>query len=372
MHIGFLINEYPHPNLPKTGGIGTSCAILAKHLVALGVQVSVFGWSPEAIDINDNGVNLKFIQPAKGIISAKKNAKRMERLIEDSKVDVIEVPDWCGYAALMKFKIPCVVRLHGSDSYFCVLESRKAKLKNYFLERANLKKANFIISVGAFVLKETNKLFGISRPNEVVYNGVELTNRQPEAIKSDEQRILYFGTIVRKKGLLLMPPIIEMVLAENPNVKFVFAGNDAKDWKTGSGSTLALMQEGIKPAYLESVTYLGSLNQKDLFQEIERATLCVFPSQAEAFPMAWLEAMAKGKAIVGSNEPWAEEIIDHKENGFLLDPKTPEKFAAGILELLNNEELRMLLGMKAFEKVKDFDIKNTVEQNINIYKNLLS
>jgi len=57
------------------------------------------------------------------------------------------VPDWTGISAFMNLKCPIVIKCHGSDTYFCALEKRKQKFKNYFLEKKALKSADYILSV---------------------------------------------------------------------------------------------------------------------------------------------------------------------------------------------------------------------------------
>jgi hypothetical protein len=55
----------------------------------------------------------------------------LNRVIAADKIDLIEAPDWTGITAFMKINAPLVVRFHGSDAYFCHLEHRKQKMKNF-------------------------------------------------------------------------------------------------------------------------------------------------------------------------------------------------------------------------------------------------
>jgi glycosyltransferase involved in cell wall biosynthesis len=62
----------------------------------------------------------------------------------------------------------------------------------------------------------------------------------------------------------------------------------------------------------------GELSRSVPYSEIKtyitQATVCVFPSFAEALPVSWIEAMAMEKAIV-ANIGWASDVIDGI-NGF--------------------------------------------------------
>ena len=59
MHIGFLTPEYPHPELSRAGGLGTSIKNLAMGLVKNEVNVSVFviGQSRN-VNYDDSGIKV--------------------------------------------------------------------------------------------------------------------------------------------------------------------------------------------------------------------------------------------------------------------------------------------------------------------------
>ena len=66
-----------------------------------------------------------------------------------------------------------ILKLHGSDAYFCHLEGRKQKAKNRFFEKNAFKNAYAIIAVSDFVGKKTNEIFQINR-NYKVINGISI------------------------------------------------------------------------------------------------------------------------------------------------------------------------------------------------------
>jgi glycosyltransferase involved in cell wall biosynthesis len=133
------------------------------------------------------------------------------------------------------------------------------------------------------------------------------------------------------------------------------------------------MQKLFSDKAIGNVIYLGSIPHIKIKEKIQSATLCVFPSFAEAFPVSWLEAMAMEIPIVASNVGWAKEMIDEGDNGFLAHPKDHDTFSKRITTLLNNEELCLKVGNSAREKVeKSFDIKVLARQNIEFYKLIIA
>ena len=165
------------------------------------------------------------------------------------------------------------------------------------------------------------------------------------------QTILYFGTLIRKKGLLELPFIFNEVIKKNPNAKLILVGKDAFDIATKSSSTWQLMMPLFDEKAFENVFYPGSVPYTEIKKKIQEATLCVFPTFAEALPVSWLEAMAMQKAIVASNIGWAKEVIDDGINGFLEHPKNHAIFADKIVTLLNDKKLQNSFGTQAREKI---------------------
>ena len=123
---------------------------------------------------------------------------------------------------------------------------------------------------------------------------------------------------------------------------------------------------------IQNVSYLGSVPYHEINRHINEATVCVFPTFAEALPVSWIEAMAMKKAIVASDIGWASEVIDNDVNGFLVNPKNHIVYAQKIVELLNNPILRENFGIEARKKViEKFSIEVIAKKSLAFYKNVL-
>ncbi|MEM6687551.1 MAG: glycosyltransferase, partial [Bacteroidota bacterium] len=169
MHIGFILPEYPHENVATTGGIGTSVRNVALSLTRTGYTVSVFVYSQDETKIFHDGViKVHKIQQqvSKLYLTWYTNRKYIQNYIQryvvEDTIDVLEAPDWTGITAFMKFSIPLVIRLNGSDTYFCHLDGRKVKPKNAFFEKKALRNADKIISASDFTAQKTKELFKLN------------------------------------------------------------------------------------------------------------------------------------------------------------------------------------------------------------------
>jgi len=380
MNIGFLTPEYPHPNIKYSAGIGTSIKNLAIELIKQQHKVTVFVYGQNSNEVfNENGVTIHKIAHIKYIVGGwyfyrKKLEKYINQIINKNKIQLIEAPDWTGITAFMKFNIPLVIRIHGSDAYFCNLEGRKQKFKNYLFEKIALKSANFIISVSDFAAIKTKEIFKIKSNIKVIPNAIDLKkfkNNTPEIFQDDT--LLYFGTLIRKKGVLELANIFNELIKLNQDVKLILIGNDSNDYITGFDSTYSLMINLLSEEAKPRVEYLGKVSYDLLQVYIETATICVFPSLAETFGMVTIEAMAMKKTVVTSNYGWNKDIIEDGINGYLRNPKDHIEFAETLNELLNNNEKNKLISTAARIKVEeDFDIKKIVKQNIVHYSNVIN
>nr|WP_294925830.1 glycosyltransferase family 4 protein [uncultured Flavobacterium sp.] len=381
MNIAFLTPEYPHSKTGNSGGIGTSIKNLAIGLLAKGVSVSILVYGQKEDNVfTDDGI---FVQQIKNVkfkgLSWLLTRKKIERIINElysnKKIDLVEAADWTGISSFIKPKsCPLVVRLNGSDTYFCHLDNRPVKSINKFHEKRALQNADGLLSVSQFTADITNMAFGLNKKFTIIPNPIDINLFQTNNEDQQKQKtILYFGSLIRKKGLLELALIFNKVIENHPDTKLILIGKDVRDIISGNSSTWQMMQKLFSDNAKQNVKFLGSVPYIEIKEKIQQATVCVFPSFAEAFPVSWLEAMAMGKPIVASNVGWAKEMIDHGDNGFLVHPTNHQVFAQRINDFLVDEVLCAKLGYAARNKVKEyFDIHVIANQNIEFYKKIIS
>ena len=380
MHIAFLTPEYPHKKISHAAGIGTSIKNLAVALVKEKCKVSIIVYGQnKSLVFEDEGVVIYVLEDknyrfAKWFWYRKHIQNYCNQLIKEQNITILEAADWTGITAFMKFKIPLVIRFHGSDTYFCHLEKRKQKLKNFWFEKLALQKAKAFIAPTTFAGTLSQKLFGLQNKKiQTIHNGLELgkfENSHPEEYQNG--LLLYIGTIIRKKGVLELPKIFNQVRQQHPQASLILIGGDSSDIETQSQSTWQLMQNRFQDDDLHSVTYLGKIPYHEVQQYIKKAHVCVFPSFAETLGMVTIEAMAMQKPVVNTKIGWAKELIVDGESGFLVHPKNHQEYAAKITSILNDNALAKKLGDNARERVeKKFDITKIAAENIAFYESLI-
>jgi len=381
MHIAFLTPEFPHPKVVHAAGIGTSIRNLAIELAKERVTVTVFVYGQKTNElIVENGIRIHLIKSKKykflgWYLHRKYIQDYCKSVIKKEKIELLEAPDWTGITAFMKFEIPLIIRFHGSDTYFCHLEKRKQKRKNFWFENLALKNANAFIAPTDFAGKLTNKLFKNKKiETKTIPNGIDLSlfrNGFPE--KYEENTLLYVGTLIRKKGVLELPGIFNEVRKTIPNAKLILIGSDSFDIQTSSKSTWDLMEKNFDPEDLKNVSYLGKIPYEEVQKHIKLANVCVFPTYAETLGMVTIECMAMQKAVVNSNIGWSQELIVDHESGFLIYPANHFEFASKIIELFKNNDLVLEIGKKARLRAEDkFDIEKIAKNNVEFYSRIIN
>lgn len=374
MHIAFLTSEYPPA---ASGGIGTSIQNLARELVRQGHKVMVIGTGIQN-EWMDNGVKVKFLAetqlPKMGwLLNRLKIIREVNKMVVNEGLEIVEAPDWTGLSAGMKINCPLVIRCHGSDTYFGSLLGYRPRWSTFLAEAMALRQADQIAAVSRFAANTTNDIFQLSRKINVIPNGINLEHFQPVAsAEEDDSLILYFGSLVRKKGVLDLAEIFSQVAARNPSARLLLVGRDSADRQTGEISTWALFKQKVSGDALKRTDYVGPKPSNEVVNFVRKAAICVFPSYAETFGLTWVEAMSCAKPVVASNIGWASEIIEDGVSGILIHPSEHAAYANALIDLLDNPETRMIMGQKARERVEQlFSIQRVAELSLDWYRNVI-
>ena len=113
--------------------------------------------------------------------------------------------------------------------------------------------------------------------------------------------------------------------------------------------------------------------RQDIPDVLAGSDIYVLPSLWEAFPIALLEAMSMGKAVIGTNVDGTPEIIRDRENGLLIGIGDLEAgLEKALWELSTDRELRERLQENAISSIYNkYTVENLARKNENIYRELV-
>lgn len=99
------------------------------------------------------------------------------------------------------------------------------------------------------------------------------------------------------------------------------------------------------------VTFLGSMSEDQIIDELLDAHLFSAVSRHEPLGVVYMEAMALGVPTLGTTSGGVTEIITHEQNGILVEPGDPDALAKAILKLLRDPEMRKRFSTAARETI---------------------
>lgn len=377
MHIAYISAEFPHKNLPSAGGIGSFVKTMADSLVANGHQVTVFlclqdknkVWKDG--DINMVSIKRNSLPKVSAVMDRFLIAKRVREFVKTSKIDLIEAPDWEGLHAFLNLNIPVVSRIHGSVSYFNKIQGVKIPKTLFWFEKKALQLSKSIVAVSDFSGKYTNQVFNSNFNYKVIYNGVNLKKFKKIKLNLENKTLLYFGTLVRKKGVLDLPIIFNKIIEKDSDFNLLIIGKDTIDSCT-KGSTKEMIKNALSKEAFLKVRFLSHVNQTELTDYLSLASICLFPSKAETFGLVTIEAMAMGIPVVLYDKPWVREIVNHNEDGFYFDENDLENFVVNILDLFHDLSKIKRVSLASSKKVESkFNQEHLVLKNLFYYQSLL-
>lgn len=377
MHIAYLTTEYPLQT-SKSGGIGTSICNLARLLSRNGISVSVLYWgAPFKATVVTDGIEIIPI-PREGnstlssVIVRLKLVRAVNRIVKQNQVDVLEVPDWEGNYAFGKICCPVVMRMHCSNLYFGSILNNKVPLLISIFERIAAKKVDGYIACSQQVMDVSRKVLHINndKPSKVIYNIVDesmISRFRKEFVMN--HRVVFYGTIVEKKGVKILPYVFNLLAKEYSDVEFFIIGKDTKE---AGQSVSELVSSMVEVQYHDRFHMMGPLPYEEMLSFISDCALCLLPSKAEGMPLVLIEGMMLQKCIVTSDIPCLKEVSTNEKDVLQCPVNDPDSYYRAIKSLFENENLASELAHEAFTHAKEvFSKERILNQNLSFYNSLV-
>ena len=162
-------------------------------------------------------------------------------------------------------------------------------------------------------------------------------------------RLLAVGRLVEKKGF----DVLLAALASVPDAVLTIVGDGPE------GAGLREAAEGLGGR----VTFAGQLGREELDDAYRHADIAVFPSRPassgdqDGLPVALLEALGSGLAVIASDLAGLNEAVIPGESGVLVPPGNVAALATAIGELAADPGRRRALGEAAARRAHDYSVE---------------
>jgi glycosyltransferase involved in cell wall biosynthesis len=270
-----------------------------------------------------------------------------------------------GAAAARLVRRPHIITMHGGG-YFAGAWRRRIAL------RWAAKRSHATITVSATLRTDLAAALRLTPTSfRVIRNGVPVCSGSPEAFRRElaigphESLVLAIGNLYPVKG--------HMVLLQA--MKLLDGHSGLPPWH------LAIAGRGDEERTLRSFAAAHGLADRlhllgyrdDIVDLLAAADVFALPSLSEGIPLALLEAMFAGKAIVASAVGGVPEVVTEGREAILIPPSDPETLAAGLAQLLQDHEYRRSLGAAARQHARqEFSLAAMVDRYETVYESALS
>jgi glycogen(starch) synthase len=403
LNLAFISYEYP-PDTGK-GGIGTYTQQMAVLLQSAGVEVHVFAGSQtrEGAE-NENGLHVHRILCTSVHDFSEKLVSVFRSVNAQTPFDVIESAEIHANALEIKKLfplIPLIVRLHAPD---CIVESLKKRYVPF------LHKLRFVLGAVRRGYWDAGYWRKYSYKNDADYNFTTLadavtapsTAMKEWAVKNwaisdqnisvignpfipsdsflklpvpnafNHKTVIFFGRLNVLKGLVNATKAMKKILLRHPDWKFKVIGDDGPGPILGGLQMRAWMKEQLG-CYNDSVIFYDGVLYEMLPEILREGEIVILPSLFESFSYACLEAMAAGKAVVGSTSGGMKDLIENGKTGLLIDPEREDSLYNAINFLITNPESCFEMAEEARMQTSHMGRNELVLQHsIKLYSSLIN
>ena len=230
-----------------------------------------------------------------------------------------------------------------------------------------LEKADTIICDSRNTQDDLCKNYEVNKKTDVVYLGVDrerfssIPERDLSFLGIKKPYILYVGTMERRKNVRgLLEAYIKLKERKNIEHSLVFVGNFSHHF------TKEDLFEGIDQ---DNIFVTGFVEDALLVNLYKQADIFVYPSLYEGFGLPIIEAFAAGLSVITSNTSSCAEIAGSA--AICIDPKDIDEISQKMELLIYDEDLKMELKNKAYQRAENFSWKKTAENTLKVLEGVV-
>lgn len=168
-----------------------------------------------------------------------------------------------------------------------------------------------------------------------VHTGIDIQDA-PESKRAEKLVIACVSRLTERKGH-------DVLLDALARIRHHLSGVDI--WIIGDGNMRGFLEEKRRKLGLSNVFFLGK--RRDVPALLAESSIFVLPTLNDNFPIAIIEAMFSGQAIVATDCGGIPEMIRHEATGLICQPGNSRELADALVMLITDQSLRERLGKEA-------------------------
>ena len=241
--------------------------------------------------------------------------------------------------AAKKWGKKVILHIHGAE-YMIFYEKSNKKEKI----RSILNTADKVIALSDEWKHKFDRTFGLTNC-VVLENGIDTERLQPAITSCQEHphTFVSLGRLGERKGTYDLIIAIEQAKIEVPDIKCYLAGD----------GEIEKCNDLIKQKRLDNnIIVVGWADFDKKLELLRKSSVLVLPSYNEGLPMAILEGMACGKAIISTRVGAIPEVVK-KDNGILIQPGDVNALARALITCSTDSKMVLRMSQNNIKKIED-------------------
>lgn len=242
-----------------------------------------------------------------------------------------------------------VIEVHGdwrasTRLYGTSLRRLVAPLADVVAEAAT-RRADLIRTIGSFTGALVHRTgYRGDVDTYITFSNFEDFLAAPPAPLPSTPRAAFVGALEMTKGVDVLIDAWRAVSDTAPHAHLVIAGD---------GRLRRHLESQAKAAGLATrITFVGRLARAEVSTLLDESSLLVLPSRSEGLGRVALEAMARGRAVVGSDVGGISEFVT-PNTGVLVPSGDADQLAGALSEVLGDQERLAELGRRGREAIEE-------------------
>lgn len=198
---------------------------------------------------------------------------------------------------------------------------------------------------------------------------------QPWVYKTDKESPIIFSSCaaaVSYKGMHVLIKAVGLLKRKYPNIQLHLAGKINVGNKLLDGYSVYIKNLIRRLDLTDNVCFLGSIDEDQIIDELQKCSVCVIPSFIETYCLAFAEAMIVGVPTVVSYAGAMPELAEHKRDALFYNSIDYYTMAGYIDELIQDRELAETISLNCRERrLLENNPLLVIEQQLNIYNSII-